>query len=177
MARSINNGVYYAVLAVAVVGGFVAHEAAHWTAGEALGHEMTMSLNRAGPADEAALPRCDALTIDAAGPLFTTGTALIAAAFVFTRNVVLAYPFIFAAFLMRLTATAVSVMHPNDEMRLSTAFGLGAWTLPLIVTLGLLALTILASRRLDIGWRTNVLSYVVGNALITAIVFGDQALR
>ena len=177
MARPISNAAYYAMLAFAVVGGFVAHEAAHWAAGEALGHEMTMSLNRAAPAPGAEVTACQARLIDAAGPAFTLATALIAAAFVFTRGAVMAYPFIFAAFLMRLTATAVSLLHPNDEMRISAALGMGDWTLPLAVTLALLALIIAASLRLGIGWRTNVLSYLLGNALITAIVFGDQAMR
>ena len=176
MARPISNAAYYAMLAFAVVGGFVAHEAAHWAAGEALGHDMTMSLNRAAAAPGAEITACEARLIDATGPAFTIATALIAAAFVFTRNAALAYPFIFAAFLMRLTATAVSLLNPNDEMRISAALGLGDWTLPLAVTLGLLALTIAACRRLGIGWRTNVLSYVIANTLITAIVFGDQAL-
>ena len=176
MARSINNGAYFAVLAFAVVGGFIAHEAAHWAMGVALGHEMTMSLNAASSAPGEAVSVCDMRWISAAGPAFTIATALAAAAFVFWRGAVLAYPFIFAAFLMRLTATAVSAFNPNDEMRISASLGWGDWTLPIIVTLALLALTVAASRRLGIGWRTNVLSYVVASALITAIVFGDQAL-
>lgn len=176
MARSINNGVYYAVLAFAVVGGFLAHEAAHWGAGEALGYEMTMSLNRAAASPGAEVSACHARLIDAAGPVFTIATALVAAGFVFLRNAVLAYPFIFAAFLMRLTATAVSAVNANDEMRISAALGLGDWTLPAVVTLALLALTAAASLRLGVGWRTNVLSYLVGNALIAAVVLGDQAM-
>lgn len=172
MARRIDNRSYYAVLLLAVLFSFVAHELAHWGAGEALGLDMTMSLNRAYVAGGAASPR-DALIIGLAGPIFTIVQALVAAVFLW-RGAVLAYAFVFAAFMMRLSATFVSFALPNDEMRASVALGLGAWTLPALVTLGLLALTIAASRRLGIGWRTNLLSYMVTSLATAAIVFSDR---
>jgi hypothetical protein len=174
MARRINHVSYYAVLVFAVLAGFVVHELAHWIAGEALGYDMAMSLNRAGVESGGPPAPADALIIAAAGPLFTIAQALVAAVLVFGRGAVLAYPLVFAALMMRLVATAVSAFNPNDEMRISDALGLGAWTLPVVVSLALLAPTVAASRRLNIGWRTNLVSYVVANAAITAIVFSDQ---
>jgi hypothetical protein len=166
---------FQATVAVAVVLGFLAHEAAHWAAGVGLGYHMEMSLNRAGPVPGQTVTATHAMLISAAGPMFTLIQGFVAAVLA-SRGAVLAYPFVFAAFLMRLTASAISLINPNDEMRVGDALGVGSWTLPVLVTFALLALTVYASRQLGVSWRANAVAYVVGSATVTAMVFGDRLL-
>jgi hypothetical protein len=149
---------------------FVLHEAAHWAMGIALGHDMVVGLNGAGTRAAAGVSARDAFLISAAGPFVTIVQALVAFQLARSRASTLAYAAVFAACFMRFAAAVVSVAHPNDEARLSLALGWGTWTVPALVVAGLLALTWSASRRLGIGWRTNVLLYLTASVVVAALV-------
>lgn len=166
---------FYAVFAAVTIAGFVLHELAHWAMGEALGFEMHMSLNRAWPVD--AMPgEREMLLISAAGPAFTIAAGVIAFWFAHVRGNALAYGVLFSAWFQRLAAMFVSLAHPNDEARISASLGLGMWTLPLLVVVGLLVLLWRASRTLGIRWRTNLALYALSSVLVAALVFADAAL-
>jgi hypothetical protein len=166
---------FYLLLIGAVLLTALIHEGAHWLAGTALGHQMTFNLNSVGPMSPVSMR--DHLIISAAGPLVTILQGLIAFVLVLRRDMLGAYAFLFFAALMRVTATAVSVFNPNDEARISLELGMGQWTLPLIVCGLLIALTVVASRKLRIGWKTNLLTYLVCTVGITAIVGLDMLLK
>ena len=163
---------FYLVLLAAMGLSFVMHEAAHWAAGRALGYDMRMSLNGAAPIG-GFRDSADAAWVSAAGPAFTLLQAMLAFAVVRMRRSLPAYAFLFAACFMRFAAAAVSVVHPNDEARLSLAWGWGTWTLPVVMVCVLLALTVSAARQLGLGWRTHVLCYLLCSAATAAIVFLD----
>ena len=57
----------------------------------------------------------------------------------------------------------------------SELLGLSPWTLPGVVVTLLLLLTIAGSRRLRMGWRGNVVAYVMSSIVTAAIVFTDQS--
>lgn len=164
---------FYGTLLAAVVLTSLLHEAAHWLAGVALGYEMVMSLNAAAPRSGGFLSERDAFLVSGAGPLLTFAQGVVAFVVVRKRASLLAYPFLFAAWFMRFAAAFVSLMHPNDEARMSLALGWGFWTLPALVVIALLALTFVASRRLRLGWQTNVASYLLCSAAFAAIVSLD----
>ncbi len=170
------NARFYLTLVIASVLTFVVHEAAHWIAGLALGHDMEMSLNGVVAAPGAAVPARDEFVITAAGPVMTALQALLAFAWIRSRGALLAYPFLFTAWFMRFAAAFVSLFHPNDEARLSLQLGWGPWLLPIATVLALLLLTWIGARRLRLGWTTNTASYVLCSLLYAAIVFGDAAL-
>lgn len=109
--------------------------------------------------------------ITAAGPAVTLLQGLVALALVWARRSAVAWAFLFWAAFMRLMATAISLWNPNDEARLSEHFGLGTWTLPVVVTLVLLGLLAVGSRRIGAGWNSLALSWLVASAAITVIVF------
>ena len=71
----------------------------------------------------------------------------------------------------------VSLFHFNDEARISDLLGLGPWTLPSLMVGVLLILTVVASRRLRLGWKTNAGAYLVSTVATTAIVMGDMAVK
>ncbi|MDB5790937.1 MAG: hypothetical protein JWQ80_961 [Massilia sp.] len=78
---------------------------------------------------------------------------------------------------MRLAAGLVSVLHPNDEARLSLYFGLGKWTLPVLVAAGLILLALKGSKRLGLTWKDQALCYLVASLAVSAIVALDRFLR
>lgn len=165
-------GFYCMLLAVCGLT-FVAHEGAHALAGHLLGYDMVMSLNRAWPRTGGFASSRHAWLVTLAGPVFTAAQAVLAYAVLRTRPLRIAYAALFSATFMRFAAACVSVVHPNDEARLSLEWGLGVWTLPAIVVLALTALTWDASRRLRLGWRVNVLAYVACSVVCVALVWLD----
>jgi len=173
MATARVGGTFYLTLLVAVLLTFLVHEAAHWLAGVALGYDMVASLNGAAPRGGSFLVGRDEFLLTAAGPLITVVQALLAFHLVRSRKLLPAYAFLFVAWFMRFAAAFVSLMHPNDEARMSLALGWGFWTLPAVVVLALLALTWMASRQLRLGWKTNAASYLLCSVAFAAVVFLD----
>lgn len=167
---------FYAVLAAACPLTFVLHEGGHWLAGTLLGHAMRFSLNAVVTASGTSASTLDALMITGAGPLVTLLQGIVAFLLVRRRNALMAYAFLFAAWFMRFAAALVSIVNPNDEARMGLQLGLDAWMLPTAIVLVLLALTGLGARRLGVGWRTNVASYLDCSVLFAAIVFGSAVL-
>ncbi len=166
---------FYIQLVIVMVAGFVLHEFAHWAMGKALGYPMQMSLNQAGPVG--VVPGSGhKVLIDAAGPMLTLLLALVGFMLVIVRGQLFGWLWVFSALMMRALAAAVGVIMPNDEARISQHLGLGTWTLPVIVVAILLVLTIAASRRLRLGWKTHAAAYLVCSAALAAVVMSDQLL-
>ena len=155
------SAAFYGVLAFATIATTVFHESAHFGMGLALGHEMAMSFNQTHAVSAASVSARDAMLIAAAGPAVTISQAAIAFVLIRGRAQMMAYPFLFAAWFMRFAAAIVSLSHPNDEARLSIDLLGGMWWLPAAVVLGLLVLVWSASRRLKLGWKTNLVCYLI----------------
>jgi len=172
--RRVDSSFYGLLLVIAPLT-YLVHEAAHWLTGTALGHVMSFSINGVSPA--AATSVRDHILIAAAGPLVTLLQGIVAFMLVRTRDSVAAYGVLFFALMMRATAMGVSLFHLNDEARISDLLGLGPWTLPSLMVGVLLILTVIASRRLRLGWKTNLGAYLVATVATTAIVMGDMAAK
>ena len=84
--------------------------------------------------------------------------------------------FVFAALMMRILATAVSIGNPNDEARISNVLGLGMWTLPALVVAILLWMMVLAARRSETGPKWFVVSWIGASIGFTGVVFGERFL-
>jgi hypothetical protein len=166
---------FYLWLVVAGLITFVIHEGAHWLMGTGLGYEMSYGLNGSTPSTPASV--LHHTLISAAGPLITILQAIIAFVIVRSRGSLLAYAFLFIAAFMRAVAMGLSLILPNDEARISTTLGLGMWTLPAVVAVGLIALTVVASRRLRLSWKTNVAAYLGTSLTVSAIVGLDMVLK
>ncbi|CAN7596258.1 hypothetical protein [Massilia sp. LjRoot122] len=148
------------------------HESAHWLMGAALGFEMRFGLNAVRyltPAEP-----WQRMLADISGPAYTILQGLVAYVLVRRSASSTAFAFLYAAAFSRLTAGLVSFLHPNDEARVSLYFGLGKWTLPVLVAGGLIALVVAASKRLGLGWKDQVLCYLVASLAVTAIVGLDR---
>lgn len=150
------------------------HEGAHWLAGAAFGFDMAFGLNAVrylSPAEP-----WQRIVLDASGPVYTILQGVLAYVLVRRSGSITAFAFLYTAAFSRLTAGLVSVLHPNDEARVSVFLGLGKWTLPVLVAGGLIALVVSASKRLKLGWKDQVACYLVASLAISAIVGLDRVL-
>ena len=168
--------IWYPFLGLVVVLGFLFHEVAHWLVGELLGNDMKMSIGRAWPVEGSYLLPIHAPIISSAGPILTILVALLGMYVAIRYSALWGYALVFSSFMFRALAFLVSINNLNDEARISVYFGLPWFILPAIVALGLLWVTIITSRSLQIGWRTNVFSYVVVSAVVTILVMADGQL-
>lgn len=174
MQRIRTGAGFYGLVFVAGFITFLMHEAGHWLAAVLLGHEAYFGLNSAGARD--AVGAVDEAIISAAGPVVTIVQGLVALWLVQARASAAAWVFLFWAAFVRLMATAVSLFNPNDEARISEWLGWGMWTLPAIVTLGLIGLLVVGSRRLGVSWKTLALTWVVASASVSAVVGLDMLI-
>lgn len=152
---------------------FMLHEGAHGLAGAALGQAMEVSLNHARPVGGAA-PKLQETLISAAGPAVTALGALLV--LLSGWRMLLAFQIVFAAFLMRLLATVVSLRNPNDEMRVSESLGWSPWTLPIAVTSALFIIVLIVSAGARPGWRTLGLTLLGAIAAIALATAGEPLL-
>ena len=78
---------------------------------------------------------------------------------------------------MRIVALGISyTSKPNDEAAVSIILGLPMWVIPSIIVGILFYLTYLGSKKLQIGWKGNVLSYFMASIVVTLIVVLDGIL-
>lgn len=142
--------------------------------GTSLGYEMFVSINKAGLVDGGAYASgLHEQMVSFAGPFITLMQACLALWLIYLRRVKWAFPVLFSALMMRVMAGVVSLSNPNDEARISEWLGIGMWTLPILVVVVLLAMTVLGSRKLKLGWKAWVLSWLVSSIGITLVIFTE----
>lgn len=164
------------LFALAVAFTFVAHEGAHWAAGEWLGYDMFLRANSAGLARGLYRSVADAQIVTAAGPAFTLLQGFVAFALVRGLSAGFAFPFLLSALLMRILAAGVSLGKPNDEMRLGVWLGLGDWSVFAAVIGVLLVLTALAARQLRLTWGAIAAGVVCWIAFAAALILAERYL-
>lgn len=174
MQRMRTGAGFYGLVFIAGFITFAVHEGGHWLAANLLGYEPWFSLNSAGT--RSVVTPADAAIISAAGPAVTVVQALIALALVQARGSAAAWVFLFWAAFMRLMATVISLVHPNDEARVSDWLGWGPWTLPAVVTAGLFLLLAAGVQRLNVSWKTLALTWVAASVAVAAVVGLDMII-
>ncbi|RZJ80034.1 MAG: hypothetical protein EON88_32380 [Brevundimonas sp.] len=166
---------FYLMLAAIMVATFVIHEAGHWLAAIALGHDAYYGLNGAGA--RGAIPASHAALISIAGPIVTVLQGMIAFLIARRRPGLPPFAVLWSATFMRLAAAGMSLILLNDEARVSVYLGWPAFVLPTLVAAGLVALTVMIGARLGLSWRAWVFSWLVGSTTMAAIVSLDLALK
>lgn len=158
---------------------YLAHEFGHWAGGEAVGVDMWMSLNKAGPVAGSLPGAFEALIIAASGPVVTLIIAILAYIMAAARRSLFAYGILYFQFMFRLAAGGITLAgnHPNDEAAVGVMLGIGPYVLTLGVSLVLLAMTWDIARRLRPGLLANIAGYALSSLVITGFVLGDGLLR
>ncbi len=171
------TGRYVLICCIAMLLSFVLHELAHWVAGQALGNDMALRLNSVYPVSgEYAQPQHYTM-VSAAGPLFTLLQAILFWLILRQVDRPALYPFLLTPLYMRMLATVMSLMNPNDEARISNELGLGTFTLPIIVCCFLFY--IIADVNMRRHWRARftwlTLALIVASS--SMLILADQFLR
>jgi len=162
---------FYAELCLIGFITYILHEAAHFLAGTLLGAQMQPSLN--GVRYLTPLRAGQRAFVDIAGPMVTVLQAALAYVAVKHGGSLRAFGFLYMAAFMRAVAGLVSFKMLNDEARVSLFLHLPVWLLPVAVAGALMALVALASRRLRLGWKTQLLCYLVASVTTSLIVGSD----
>lgn len=154
---------------------FLVHEAAHAAAAKALGYDVEATINSVRAIGGYGSVGSQML-VDIAGPVATVLIAAFAALIARATGSLTAFWVVFTATFMRITAQAVSLASPNDEMRVSSELGIGAWTLPVAVVVVLVILSFWAGNRAKPGLGRLFLGWLGTSAAIAAIVLGENYL-
>ena len=166
---------FYGLFALLAVAAYLVHEAGHWLVGAALGYPVSFGINSV--ISGTPMTQDDHILMSAAGPAVTVLIALAAFVMVMRRRSLAAYGILYFAMFMRAIAAGVSLFNANDEARISMLMGWGQWTLPALVVIPLLVLTIIASRKLRLSWKVNAILYVLASIVATVVVGLDMVLR
>ncbi len=126
-------------------GSYLFHEFGHWTFGELLGNEMTLSLNNSAPQSGEFINESSALWSAIGGPFFTIIQGLIFLIIIWKTKSRIAYSIAFFAVFLRFFSIIFGGINLQDEARISLMLGLNKYLIPAIV------LSIL----LLILWRCN----------------------
>lgn len=168
---------YIFIFFISLTFSWVLHEFAHWVMGEYLGYKMIMTLNSTFPKTGYYTMDLHYQAVSAAGPVITLSEAILVFMLMIRQRKILLYPLLFSCFYMRLLATMISFLRANDEARISAALGIGKFTLPLIVTMILLALVYKMTARYRLNVRFNLTNLGLAILFSSIIILTDMYLK
>jgi len=145
---------------------FLFHELGHWTFGELLGNEMTLSLNNSTTKNGYFLNDSDALWSAVGGPLFTIIQALIFLFVTWKTKSNIAYSIAFFAVFSRFFSIVFGGINLQDEARIASLLGINKYLIAAIV-LSILSLIL---------WKCNRIMKINLKALGYYIVIGVFAI-
>lgn len=153
------------------------HEFAHWLMGRLLGYEMWITFNQVGLAQGSYETDLHQILVAMAGPIVTWLQAIVALFLIYRTHDLWPYSFLFLPLWKRILAMGISFLsNPNDEASVSLLLGWPMWVVPAISVIFLLTLTYFGSRKLRVGWKGNVISYIMASIVSAIVVFSDSLL-
>lgn len=167
--------IFTALLAVLTT--WLLHEFAHWSTSEFLGYDTVMTLNSTYPIRGQQVSEWHQMLISAAGPIITMFQAFVVFLFLRTQWSKHLYLFLFIPFYMRLLAGIMNAISPNDEGRIGMYFGIGMYTLPLLVSASLFYLVYQTTKRYKPGKKFNGLTLLAVMIFTSLLIMADQFLR
>ena len=154
---------------------YLFHEFGHWIVGEMLGNKMVFTLNYVWPKNGHYLHAGDYLLGSIGGPAFTILLALISLLVIEKYEIIYAYPVLFFQMVMRFFSLGFGGFARQDEARISSALGLGTYTLGIIVIIVLFLMVFRASRKLKIDLKQNGYYFTV-SILCELMVIGTYKI-
>lgn len=159
----------------AVIITWLIHEFAHWLTSELYGYDTIMRLNGTSPESGENWTNKHHIIISALGPIVTILQGLIIFIFLKSRNWnKYLYPFLFTAFYMRFLAGLMNFINLNDEGRISAFFGIGTFTLPIMVSGLLFFLIYKTSKRNNLNWKFQLMTTLVVMIVSSILILSDQ---
>jgi len=168
---------YVLVTIIAVSFTWLIHELGHWCTGELLCNEMVMTLNSSYPLKGEYGASWHATIISAVGPIITILQAIIFYLLMRRNESNLLFPFLLTALYMRTLAGIMNLVNLNDEGRISRDFGIGPFTIPLLV-FGILAYLVYTTSTTKKYKGKFIASSILLIMLFSSVlILLDQAMR
>lgn len=164
----------------AVLGTWIIHEFAHWATAELLGYDSTMRLNSTNLIKGQEVSGWHRQLISAAGPIITMIQVVIVFLLLKKNWSKSLYLLLFVGFYMRLLASimnAVNPTSPNDEGRISEYFGIGLYTIPILVSVFLFYLVFKISKQYQLPKKFQLVTYLIVTVYIAILVLSDQYFK
>lgn len=106
---------------------YLFHEFGHWTFGELLGNDMTLSLNNSAPKSGQFISESDALWSAIGGPVFTIFQGLIFLLITWKTKSSIAYSIAFFAIFSRFFSIVFGGINLQDEARIASMLGINKY--------------------------------------------------
>ena len=168
---------YILIVLISVLFTWVLHEFTHWAISELLGYESKLTLNSVSPVKGQELSEWHKIYISASGPIITILQAIVVYSILKTKGWnKLIYPLLFVPMYMRIMAGMMNYINPNDEGRISEYFGLGLYTISILVSGFLFFLVYKTSKNFDLNWKFNFWTTIIVIAGSSVLILSDQFL-
>ena len=150
---------------------YLFHEFGHWTFGELLGNEMTLSLNNSSPKSGYFIDDADAIWSAIGGPFFTILQGLLFLLIVWLTKSIYAYSFTFFAVFSRFFPILFGGFSQQDEARIALMLNVNKYLIAMIV-LSILLLIIWKCNRI---MKLNIKAvgyFITLSTLVILLVIG-----
>jgi hypothetical protein len=168
---------YTIISMMAVFLTFFFHEIFHWIAGELLGYKMTMTLNSVSLTEGQYLKSWHEILVSAAGPIFTIFQASTFYIIMRQNKNLLFYPFLFVPLYMRVLAGVMNFINLNDEGSISNYFGIGTFTLSILVCTLLLFFVYKISKQNNYTIKFQIINLLLTMLFSSMLIMADQFLH
>jgi len=169
---------YILLIFVAVMFTWIFHEFGHWLSYKLMGFEPYLSLNKVGIRGNDLPNTTQYLWATAAGPIITLLQAIVAYLILTQKGWnKYVYPFVLIPFYMRFLAGIMNIISPNDEGVISLHFGLGLFTISILLSLLLFGLVHAVSKKYQLTPKFHLWTTLLVMLFSSLVIVSDQYFR
>jgi hypothetical protein len=155
---------------------YIFHEFGHWTFGEVLGNEMTLSLNNSTTRNGYFKHNSDALWSAIGGPVFTILQGLIFLFFTWLTKSIYAYSIAFFAVFSRLFSIVFGGLNLQDEARIASLLDINKYLVAAIVLSILFLILAICIRIMKLNIKAVGYFFVLGVYAIIIVIGANEIL-
>lgn len=155
---------------------YLFHEFGHWTLGQLLGNDMTLSLNNSYPQNGHFIDSSDALWSAIGGPVFTILQGLIFLLLTWLTKSIYAYSFTFFAVFSRMFSIVFGGINLQDEARIAAMLDWNKYLLASIVLTILFLILWKCNRIMKLSKKAIGYFAVLGVCAILVVIGVNQII-
>ncbi|HAM98443.1 MAG TPA: hypothetical protein DCQ26_07505 [Marinilabiliales bacterium] len=149
---------------------YIFHEFGHWTFGELLGNDMTLSLNNSAPQSGYFINESHALWSAVGGPVFTIIQAFVFLLITWITKSIYAYSFTFFAIFSRFFSIVFGGIDLQDEARIASMLGTDKYIIAAAVLTILFLVLWRCSRIMNLNTKAVGYFAVLGTFAILIVI-------
>jgi len=155
---------------------YLFHEFGHWTFGELLGNDMTLSLNNSTPKSGQFINESHVLWSAIGGPVFTIIQGLLFLLIVKITNSIYAYSIAFFAFFSRFFSIVFGEINLQDEARIASILDVNKYLIAVIVLMMLFLILWRCNRIMNLKLKSIGYFIVLGVFAILTVIGTNELL-